>query len=390
MEPQKNETAATTTAPTTSDNNTWKEKKIPHYARATYEEGKIPDNQEQVLQRPKNTPPWSSPMLTGLTWKSTTLYEEICRLDLQSHVADLHVKGYTVIPPEKVMPASYCKKLTEALLNVCERRTGVRPDVENGTTHEGMQHSLGQFMRFLTFEDPTFEPMITNPVMMALVSYILGPDAILSLNDGMIKGPGKNFTPLHNDNGSPGPFPDFGYGLTMNLILSDYDEDSGGLGFVPGSHLLKREPTQAEYDMMQKDGATVPVVAKAGSLIVWGANCWHVSYPRKKPGLRLTLLYFFVESRMQTQCPFRRVCSEQFPETMERNPPRFSGLMDVYGAMPMDEEADFDQGKFVKRARVNKHNIHKSLPMWKEFYGITEETFSGRNRKEIKKHNSLL
>ena len=31
------------------------------------------------------------------------------------------------------------------------------------------------------------------------------------------------------------------------------------------------------------------VECEAGSVIIWGNNTWHVAYPRKIPGLRLTL-----------------------------------------------------------------------------------------------------
>merc|ERR1719217_1562853 len=161
-------------------------------------------------------------------------------------------------------------------------------------------------MRFITFEDPIFEPILTNPVVLGLASYVIGPDAILSLNDGMVKGPGGDSTALHNDNGRKSELHHtgnngFGDGLTMNLILSDYDEAKGGLGFVPGSHLFARPPTQGEFLRMQERWQTVPVVAKAGSLILWATNTWHVSYPRTEPGLRLALLMFWVRSKIKPQ-----------------------------------------------------------------------------------------
>ena len=102
---------------------------------------------------------------------------------------------------------------------------------------------------------------------------MLGSDAILSLFDGMVKGPGGNATGLHGDNGAKTDlvYPtEWGYGVTVNMALSKYGDEEGGIGFVPGSHLLRREPTMGEVEKMQAAGETTPVVCEAGSLIIWG------------------------------------------------------------------------------------------------------------------------
>ena len=107
---------------------------------------------------------------------------------------------------------------------------------------------------------------------------MLGSDAILSLFDGMVKGPGGNATGLHGDNGAKTDlvYPtEWGYGVTVNMALSQYGDEEGGIGFVPGSHLLRREPTMGEVEKMQAAGETTPVVCEAGSLIIWGNNTWH-------------------------------------------------------------------------------------------------------------------
>ena len=69
--------------------------------------------------------------------------------------------------------------LKQGVFNTCERRTGVVPDDATGETHAGMNGPLGQHMRFITFEDPVFEPMLTNPVLTEMVRYTIGDDALL-------------------------------------------------------------------------------------------------------------------------------------------------------------------------------------------------------------------
>ena len=267
------------------------------------------------------------------------------------------------------MPEGYQQQLKKALLRVCERRTGIKPDEVTGSSHADMNHPIGQHMRFITFEDEAFEPILSNPALLGFVNYVLGRNAILSLHDGFIKGPGNNATALHGDNGAKHElhYPDFGDGLTMNLILSDYDEENGGLGFVPGSHLFKREPLAGEVQSLQEGRQTVPVVAKAGSLIVWGSNTWHVAYPRKSPGLRLTLLMFWVGGKLQTQSDFRRAATQEYPEALARNPPSFAKVMDCFGTFPFREE-DFDFKKIVQGAKP--YELEETLPMWRDFFGF--------------------
>lgn len=56
------------------------------------------------------------------------LWPELRALGLESHIAELAVQGYTIVPPHKVAPPAYIAQLREAVLRVSERRTGVTPD----------------------------------------------------------------------------------------------------------------------------------------------------------------------------------------------------------------------------------------------------------------------
>lgn len=293
----------------------------------------------------------------------TQLYPELRRLGLESHIADLATNGYTVVPPEKVAPPEYIVALREAVLRVSERRTGVKPDYETGLTHTAQEHPLGQFMRYVLFEDPIFEPMLTNPVLLGLITYLVGYDAILSLHDAMLKGPGGVPLNLHNDNGDKitPVYADQPQTANINLVLNDYTAGSGPIAFLPGSHVFRREPTPAEMrDLIDE---MVPVIAPAGSAIIWPANTWHVALSRTDPGLRATVLYDFCRGHLQTQSPFRQDVTQ---EILDRNPPRFAQLMHQYGAFPFREE-DIDRAKTAKGAI--RHSLFDAHPMWKDFYG---------------------
>ena len=167
----------------------------------------------------------------------THLYPELKRLGLQSHIADLAVQGYTVVPPNLVAPPGHIAALRDAVLRVSETRTGVKPDLVTGATHQGSQHPLGQFMRYVLFEDPVFEPMLTNPVLLGLITYLVGFDALLSLNDAVVKGPGSVPLKLHTDNGDLATpvYADQPQTANINLLLNDYEPGSGTIAFLLGS-----------------------------------------------------------------------------------------------------------------------------------------------------------
>ncbi|HEX3917309.1 MAG TPA: phytanoyl-CoA dioxygenase family protein [Caulobacteraceae bacterium] len=294
----------------------------------------------------------------------TQLYPELKRLGLETHIADLVVQGYTVVPPEKVAPPEYIAALRDAVLGVSERRTGVRPDAATGATHQGSLHPLGQFMRYVLFEDPVFEPVLTNPVLLGLITYLVGYDALLSLNDAMVKGPGGAVLPLHTDNGDlmTPVYPDQPQTANINLLLNDYEAGSGTIAFLPGSHRFRRQPTAGELRELKDE--MVPIIAPAGSAVIWPANTWHMAFSRSDPGLRLTLLYDFCRGHLQTQSPFRADVAD---EVLARNPPRFAQLMHVYGAFPFRAE-DIDRQRPAPGAQ--RHSLFDCHPLWKPFFGL--------------------
>lgn len=265
-----------------------------------------------------------------------SVLEEIRELGLEAHAAELDTWGLTVLPPERLAPREFTIRLRDAILNLAERRTGVRPDFENGATHANIPATSGQtgeaWMWHILFDDPIFPDALMNRACLAMVTYLVGYSAKLSNSSALVKGPVDWEGPprplgLHNDSrGVPAPLPPYSQFASATWALTDYTLEKGALGYLPGSHKLCRQPTPDEaLDRV------VPVEAEAGSLIVWHGNTWHAPFPRTVPGLRVSMLLYFCRDYMTTQERYR----ERVPETMlERHPPRFRtlmGLMDGYG-----------------------------------------------------------
>jgi ectoine hydroxylase-related dioxygenase (phytanoyl-CoA dioxygenase family) len=267
--------------------------------------------------------------------------DELARLGLMQHVGELEAKGYTVVPPEKLAPPEFTDRLAEAVLRVAEQRTGVKADLNTGASHGHIERErvrLGDgpdtdWHWHLVFEDRVFEEALLNETVRALVIYLLGEHAKLSVDGAILKGPteGSNAGPsgMHTDSyGVPAPVPPYAQVCNATWTLTDYTRDGGCTRFVPGSHRFGRQPLNPEEALSQ----ATPAEAAKGSLVIWHGNTWHTrSNPRVIPGMRVCYTMLFCRQYMMPQQLYNLVTPEA---AVARNPPAFAtlmGLNDPYG-----------------------------------------------------------
>ena len=280
------------------------------------------------------------------------LYQELTQLGLLENIAELDVFGFTVIPPEKVGPPDFHARVKDALIKVVEKRFG--PLSDDGLTWK----DKNQIFRMILWEDEIFEELLLNPAGLGLVQHLIGTNCILALFDGWVKGPGEGRTPLHRDNydftrQASAPEPSSG---NFNYLATDYSAADGALTFVPGSHKWRRPPTPHEVeDWADKAEA---IEAPAGSMVVWGDLTWHGSAWRSNVGERLMVLGHYCRPYMQTQGPYRQTVTA---EALARNPLRFAGLMDVYGAYPFGEQ-DVDMSRIGQEAATVDSGMTDAAP----------------------------
>jgi ectoine hydroxylase-related dioxygenase (phytanoyl-CoA dioxygenase family) len=287
-------------------------------------------------------------------------------LGLEKHVAEMEALGYTVIPPEISGTAGLAADLLARITELSTEERGVRPDFETGSSHADSVDPIER-QTFLLAKGEVFEKALMNPVVQAMVQYLLGDEAVLSSCLGRLKGPGGLPLLLHTDQSfHPAPLP---LVCNVNYLLTDYDRENGALCFVPGSHQLQRHPLPGEnFDLGGLDragaerelarGCAVDVrepagldiiEAPAGSLVVWPGNTWHGALPRTAPGLRGNLILYFCSKWLRPQEAYRE-CLPQ--EILERNDDAFTRLIGseiFYGWGP--EGTDFDANKAFFTAR---------------------------------------
>ena len=269
------------------------------------------------------------------------IWEEIRTLGLTSCVADLDAHGFTVIPPELASPNGLADRLLAAVLDVAERRGGVRPDLETGSTHVGFKRRyagaggdspFGELVQSLLLEGRVFEEALMNPVLLAMTTYLCGYGVVLSSMGCFLKGRNESALDLHCDTLLPSPYPHEALVCNATYVLTDFDRENGATAFMPGSHKWCRAPHDAEGKLGEGGNpAAVAVEAPAGSLLVWHGNTWHGAFPRTASGLRVSMPVLMARPFMRTE---EDLVGRVPQETLDRNPPRFAILAQqgiVYG-----------------------------------------------------------
>lgn len=253
---------------------------------------------------------------------ATEMWAEIERLDLVRNIAELEILGYTVVPPEKVAPPGFVDRLRAAALAVAERRTGLKlhGDLTSADVDERMKHGFGLPLVYVLFEDPLFQEALLNPVGLALTTFLLGRNALLSDASILLKGPGGEDLALHADSFRvPDPLPALPPICNVTWALTDYTKENGAIAVVPGSHRFLRRPLKNEAL-----NERVAVEAKAGSLIVFGGQVWHGSFARMAPGFRAALVMYMCRPHMATQGEYGKYVPQ---EVLDRNPARLATLL---------------------------------------------------------------
>lgn len=213
-------------------------------------------------------------------------------LGLGHHVLELERWGYTVVPD--VIGPEIVKVLAEELCALAANDGGTPVDRSTGASHQDRTQEVvllfargSERMRQLVADDRT----------LALVRYLLGESCVLSSCTGYVKGPGRCELGVHSDTAYvPDPLPPYAQLANVNVLLTDYTADAGPLTMVPGSHRYCHRPRE-------RHGAreAVPVLARAGSAVVFHGNTWHGALPREASGVRLTLSLLYARLYMRTQ-----------------------------------------------------------------------------------------
>ena len=290
---------------------------------------------------------------------TSEIADQVADLGLASHAFELDSRGYTVIPPEVVASPEFVQRVTDTILKVAERRTGVAHALDKpGNPGRYLTQSASgnvYLLWHLLFEAEVFEEWLENPVLAAMIDYLLQGDGQLSSMMAILRWQNPDIDDRDTDNSltlglhadSPGSLtrPVAAHfqmlkDLVCNaaLVLTPFTRETGALAIVPGSHRLGRQPLADEG----VDDA-IPVEAEVGSLVVWHGATWHGVFKRRTPGLRLNLTTFHCHRALKTQERYQWNVPE---EMLARRSARFARIVGADDLMGWDSEGP-DYGRVI-------------------------------------------
>jgi ectoine hydroxylase-related dioxygenase (phytanoyl-CoA dioxygenase family) len=146
--------------------------------------------------------------------------------------------------------------------------------------------------------DPAFVDLAEHPVALELVRSVIGWPALLGNISANITGPGGGEMVLHADQiFVPEPWPAAPQGVNVAWLLDDFTEENGATRVVPGSCRLNRNPRDDE-----QGAATVPLVAPAGTMVVFESRLWHkTGFNRTRDGRRAGVFAWYTRPIYRTQ-----------------------------------------------------------------------------------------
>ena len=261
-------------------------------------------------------------------------------LDLVENIAELEALGYTVVSPDKLGDQNLISEARERVLSLAKKADADSSD------YTSYQKGLSYEMYHLVKQGEVFEKLLVNPIILALGRYLLGSTMILNNRLAFVKGKTDEYLRMHCDSLLvPEPLPQYRHLINCTLALTDYTLEGGCIGVVPGSHHLRRHPTQAEecdYKLM------VPIECPAGSLVVMPGNTWHGAFPKTTDDLRVTLVQAYSRRYIKPSV------SHDIPEEIfARNGDDFARLLGKYEWQGYDEKG-FDLDLFADSYRAQR------------------------------------
>ncbi|WP_067473421.1 phytanoyl-CoA dioxygenase family protein [Nocardia amamiensis] len=245
----------------------------------------------------KNGLGWERDDYPRITDGLRELHDAIAELGMDKHIVELETAGYTVVPD--VLTPPDIGALTDDLVTLAEADDDRRVDLLDGSSH---RHRTQEVPLLFLRGGTRLRDAARHPRTLLLVRYLLGNSCVLSSFTGYVKGPGRCELGVHSDTGYvPDPLPPYAQIANVNLLLTDYTAENGCLTMVPGSHRYCHRPREG-----QGVREVVPVVAPAGSAVVFHGNTWHAAMPRTAPGVRLTLSILYSRLYMRVQEDYAR------------------------------------------------------------------------------------
>ncbi len=142
-----------------------------------------------------------------------------------------------------------------------------------------------------------FRELVQLPVVLDLLRAVIGRPALLGNISANIALPGSGGGMLHADQVFvPKPWPAEPQGMNFAWLLDDFTADNGATEVVPRSHLAGDD---ADPSVLGEQA--VPVIAPAGTLMVFESRLWHRTGCNRSDSPRAALFGWYTRPIYRTQ-----------------------------------------------------------------------------------------
>ncbi len=236
--------------------------------------------------------------------ESQKLQPETFRLALQAVKMNGFVLFENVLAPDLL-----CQLKTEFLRVFDEHRAANESN-----------RGANRFQMHLPFRAPFNDAaVIENPLVLALIEQLVGPDCVCHYFASDTALPGSDYQKIHADIGllfpeTPLSLP--AYSVVLNIPLVDHRADNGPMEVWPGgTHLM---PGGLDMQELSKTMHSEPCLMPAGSLLLRDMRMWHRGTPNRSQEARPNLALIYSRPWLKTNYPPIEIAAATYESLSER------------------------------------------------------------------------
>jgi len=231
--------------------------------------------------------------------------------------------GFAVV--EDVLSTEFIERTRTAMYEVQHKI-----ELEVGKEKLKRAGELG-ILRLMMKYHKLFYSFLEIPEMLAILDATLTPAAILHVQNGFILPSFAGEAPSVFQNNFHMDFKRVlnGYMASVNVMfaIDDFNENNGATLVVPGSHQRAGSPS-VEY----MNAAAIPVLCKAGSMILFDSTLWHAAGLNTCGHDRLAINQQFTRAFFKQQVDYPRALGK---DAITLLPDRSQQLIGWYSRVPV-------------------------------------------------------
>ncbi|WP_296597343.1 phytanoyl-CoA dioxygenase family protein [Phenylobacterium sp.] len=217
--------------------------------------------------------------------------QTVIGFDADAHAAEIHARGYTVIPD--LMDAATLEAVRQGLAPYMGRHHG-RNAFEGFSTER---------IYTLVARAKVFEDLTEDPRILAILDRFLQPGYLLTASQSIQINPGEAAQDLHTDDGFyRQPRPRKPISMTVIAAIDPFTAENGGTEVIPGSHLWGDHGDALRpngHEEMER--LLVPMEIPAGACFVMAGTTIHRGGANRSDKPRLAFTNQYCEPWARTQ-----------------------------------------------------------------------------------------